>query len=194
MIRNLITVALIGFSLTGCLSMKSYVDPALPKVQYADLKPVENKHPVQLFYEFKSKDSLNAAATKQTQAMAVDVLQKSSLFSQVNTAPATSDYKLFLSIDNEPITKDAASKGVAVGLTFGLAGNMVTDGYFCKVTYQAPGKQPINKEYQHALHTTIGNADGPPGLQPYKPMDAIQKIIEELTLNALNDLDKEGAL
>lgn len=194
MIKNIIAIALVSFGLTGCLSMKSYVDPALPKVQYADLKPVENKHPAQLFFEFKTNGSLNAAATKQTQVMAVDVLQKSSLFSQINTAPAASEYKLFVSIDNVPITKDAASKGVATGLTFGLAGNMVTDGYFCKVTYQAPGKQPINKDYQHALHTTIGNADGPAGLQSYKPVDAIQKIIEELMLNALNDLGKEGVL
>jgi hypothetical protein len=194
MIKNIMVLTLIGFSLTGCLSMKSYVDPALPQVQYADLKPVQDKHPVQLFYEFKTKGAMNAAATKETQTMVVDVMQKSSLFSQVNTAPTTSDYKLFVTIDNVPVTKDAASKGFATGLTFGLAGNMVTDGYICKVSYQAPGKAPVNKEYQHALHTTVGNADGPKGLQPYKPQDAVRKIVEDLMLNSLSDLDKAGAL
>jgi hypothetical protein len=194
MIKNIVAIMLMSASLTGCLSVKMYVDPELPKVDYADLKPVENKHPVQLFYEFQSKGAVNAAATKETQPMAVDVLQKSSLFSQVNTAPATSEYKLFVTIDNVPVTKDATSKGVATGLTFGLAGNMVTDGYLCKVSYQAPGKTSIDKSYKHAIHTTIGNADGPKGLQPYKPQDAVRKLVEDLMLNALNDIDKEGAL
>jgi len=194
MFKNIVAVALLSVSLTGCLSVKSYVDPTLPKVDYASLKPAENKHPVQLLYEFQNQGAVNANAVKLTQGTAVDVLKKSNLFSEVAVAPATADYKLFVTINNVPVTKDAAAKGFATGLTFGLAGNTVTDGYECKVTYQAPGKTAVSKDYKHALHSTIGNASGPAGLQPYKPEDAARKIVEDLMLNALNDLDKEGAL
>ncbi len=34
---------------TGCISVKQYVDPTLPKVAYSDLKPVDSKQSVQVF-------------------------------------------------------------------------------------------------------------------------------------------------
>ena len=53
---------------------------------------------------------------------------------------------------------------IGTGLTFGLVGNMVTDGYVYEATFNAgESKPPVKLTYRHALHTTIGNASGPPG-------------------------------
>jgi hypothetical protein len=194
MFKTTVALLVLSASLTGCISPKMYVDATLPKVNYADLQAPASKHPVQLLYEFQTKGAVNAAAIKQTQPVAFATLQKTGLFSEVVTAPTTSDYKLLVTINNVPVTQDAASKGFATGLTLGLAGTTVTDGYICTATYQGPGQQPVVKTYNHAIHTTIGNTDAPKGLQPAKPQDAVNQIVEDLILNTVSDLGKEGVL
>jgi hypothetical protein len=48
--------------------------------------------------------------------------------------------------------------------------------------------------YYHALHSTIGNAEGPKGLTPMKVQEAFDKLLEELMLNLILDLQKEERL
>ncbi len=182
--------------LTGCLSQKMYIDPALPKVEYAELVSTGEKHSVQVFFEFQSKGSLNANATQQLKPRVLADIKKSGLFTSVSEAadPTNAGYKLFITINNVPVDKNAVSKGVGTGLTFGLVGTMVTDGYTCKASYQRPEIAPIEKNYTHAIYTTIGNADGPKGLPPLKPQEAVFQMVDGFTLNILNDLRKDSAL
>lgn len=179
---------------TGCISVKSYVDPALPKVEYAQIKPAANKYPVQLLFEFQSKDSTNFSATKALRPHFVAVLERSNLFSQVVAEQSTAERKLYVTVKNFPVTEDAMAKGFGTGLTFGLVGSLVTDGYAMDAIYQRPGRQEVRKTYRHALHSTIGNADGPAGLQPMTVQDGVNKVMEEFMLNLLHDLSKEGAI
>jgi len=179
---------------SGCISTTSYVDPELPKIAYTSLKPPTQARPVQVFFEFQTKETTNAAATEKLRPKVVATLEQSKLFSEVVTAPKTADQKLFITVNNFPVTKDAASKGVGVGLTFGLVGTMVTDGYLMETIYRAPSQQEVKKTYRHALHTTIGNAPGPPGLKGMTPQEAFDKALEEMLLNLLNDLSREGRL
>ena len=54
---------------------------------------------------------------------------------------------LTVSLDNIKIGDDPTSKAFVTGLTFGLAGTAVTDGYVCTLTYLAPGKStPVISE------------------------------------------------
>lgn len=190
-----LSLCAVAFALaSGCISVKSYVDPALPNVEYTNLKAPAEKHPVQLLFEFKNAKGTSPAVTDKMRPKAVAILEQSKMFSQVVTAPKTADQKLFITIENFPVTKDAASKGVGVGLTFGLAGTMVTDGYSMEAVYQVPSKPEIKKSYKHAIHSTIGNASGPPGLVGMPPQDAFDKVMEGLLLNLMSDLSKERVL
>ncbi len=188
-----------AFSLlgSGCMSVKQYVDPALPKVAFTELKPVDNKQSVQVLFEFRTKGTPNASATNFVKPFVLDTLKKSNLFSDVVTAPAAADSKLFITIENVVVDKDAFAKGFGTGLTLGLAGTMVTDGYIMNADFSAPGKTEVKRSYKHAMHSTIGNADGPPGLTPVpkEPKgEAIRQITEGLVLNLLNDMSKAGEL
>lgn len=188
-------LAALGVLGTGCLGMKQYIDPGLPRVAYTDLKPVEPKRPVQVYFEFRTKGATNAKATEFVRPMVLDTLKRSGMFSDVVVAPATADDKLYVTIDNVPVDKDAASKGFMTGLTFGLAGSMVTDGYVMETGWVAANKAEVKRTYRHAIHTTIGNADGPPGLTPVpkEPKgEAVRLMTEGLILNLLNDMSKGG--
>ena len=130
---------------------------------------------------------LDKVMTERTKDIVMDTVAKSRLFSSVSPTPVSEGGVLTIVIDNVPLTGNAVGKGIGTGLTFGLVGNMVTDGYVCTATYAAGGKS-TSATVKHALHTTIGNKEGPPGLTPMKPGDAIPVMIRQMTLNALKGL------
>src|SRR5262245_22875118 len=192
--RTLLLPGALAASLSGCLSMNSYIDPALPSVRPEELRATRSPQPVQVLFEFRTKGAANARATEMAKPIVLDTVRSTSLFSNVGEAPVSGGRTLAIVIDNVPVTEDAASKGFATGLTLGLAGSTVTDGYICTATYSAPGAAPKKNEVKHALHTTIGNTEGPKGLTPMKPDEALPIVVKQLTLNALKVVRKDAGL
>src|SRR5688572_27553404 len=73
------------FMLSGCLTTKMYVDPALPAASKGDLKqPVELKQ-VQVLFEFRTKGNANAKATAEIRPRVIAVASESGLFSAVSS-------------------------------------------------------------------------------------------------------------
>src|SRR5689334_22745467 len=129
---RLATVAAVAFAamlMSGCATM--YVDKGLKDVASSEyMKPPEPK-PVQLLFNCQTKGAANARATKFLAEDVTKIVSGSGLFSSVSTAPMPGGALLSVTINNVPITDNAFSKGFATGLTFGLAGSQVTDGYIC---------------------------------------------------------------
>jgi len=177
---------------SGCLSIKAYVDPQLPKVGYADLLARPDPRPVSLRVEFHRNGepaTLGASTAREAVRTAVE---KSKLFSSLLDKPSDDVDRLEIVLDNIGDTGDAAGKGALTGLTFGAKGSQVTDGYVFTATFRAVGKQAVTKTYRHAIHSTIGNAEGPPGLVAEDSLrTAFNKVVEGLVLNLLLDLQKE---
>lgn len=199
--KSVISAALRGAALlssvallSGCLSMKSYVDPALPVVTKGEIVAPATPQPVQVAFEFRTKGSANADATAQLQPRLVAAAAESGLFSKVSsTADDTNAGLLTVVIDNvEPEGQNAGAKGFGTGLTLGAVGSMVTDGYTCKASYVRGGRT-TSVELQHALHTTIGNKAGPEGLTPMTPQEAVNQVIDQLIWNSLDNLADKGA-
>lgn len=178
-------------AMTGCLSAKMYVDPALPKVAKVDLVQAAQPQPVQVLFEFRTKGNANARATEQIRPRVVAVAAESGLFSNV-ASTGNGGGVLKLVIDNVPITNNAAAKGFGTGLTMGLVGSLVTDGYICTATYSRNGVT-TEATARHALHTTIGNHAGPPGLAAMDPQTAVNQVMDQLTWNVLKQLSDKKA-
>ena len=181
-------------ALTGCLSMNSYVDPALPVVGKSDITAPATPRPVQVAFEFRSKGSANAAATAELQPRVVAVAAESGLFSSVSRDAAGAGAGLLtVTIDNVPLAgENAAAEGFGTGLTFGLAGSMVTDVYVATVTYNRGG-ETTSVDVRHALHSTIGNKAGPDGLTAVTPLEAVHQVIDQIVWNGLDELADKRA-
>jgi len=177
---------------SGCLSIKAYVDPQLPKVGYADLLARPEPRPVSLRVEFhRNGEPATLGATTAREAVR-GVVEKSKLFSSLLDTARDDVDRLEIVLDNVGDTGDAAGKGALTGLTFGAKGSQVTDGYVFTATFRAVGKQAVTRTYRHAIHSTIGNAEGPPGLVAEESLrTAFNKVVEGLVLNLLLDLQKE---
>jgi hypothetical protein len=179
-------------TLSGCLSAKMYVDPKLPVVSKADMPVVPQPRPVQVLFEFRTKGNANARATSEIRPRVLAVAEQSGLFSSVtDTAGATDPGILKIVINNVPMD-NAAAKGFGTGLTFGLAGSMVTDGYVCDASYTYNG-HTTETTVKHAIYTTIGNHAAPQGLTPLQPADAVHQVMDQLTWNALKQLADQQA-
>lgn len=188
-------MALFVVSLTIGCSIKAYVDPQLPKVAYADLLARRNPQPVALTVGFHRNGKPATLGVSTAKEAVRTVVEKSKLFASVNDKPTGDVDRLEIVLDNVADLGDAAGQGARTGVTFGAVGSKVTDGYVFTATFRRVGKDPVTKVYRHAIHSTVGNAEGPPGLVPEESIRAaFDKVVEGLVLNLLLDLQKEEQL
>ncbi|OFA06466.1 hypothetical protein [Duganella sp. HH101] len=189
-LRRLFVIAALSVSamLTGCASV--YVDTATKEIPVSAMKKVAQPKPVQLTFEFQTKGAPNARATEFLKGAVSEQIKASGLFATVETAPATDLSVLSVKLDNIPLTANAASQGFVTGLTFGLAGTAVTDGYVCTLQYLPAGQEKmITVSAKHSIHTTLGNASPPPtAKKSADASEAVKTMTHEVLSNALRDL------
>ena len=188
--NTLIATASLTLSLSACMTPHSYVDAKLGDTDYATLKKSIAPQPVQLLVEFQTKGVPNARVTDNVRSQVYEQVAQSGLFSQVSYSSVPSGRKLSITINNVPLTDNAAAKGFGVGLTFGLVGTMVTDGYECTASYVEPGHDVVTKVVKHAIYTTIGNASGPDGLKAMSIQQASITALRQLVGKSLEELDQ----
>jgi hypothetical protein len=176
--------------LPGCATM--YVDNGLKDVAASEYRHPQAPQPVQMLFAFQTKGTPNAKATDFLKKEVSDTVTASGIFASVSGEPVTGGALLDVTINNVPLTDNVFAKGFATGFTFGLAGNVVTDGYVCTVEYQAhPGAAKITATKSHAIHTTMGAKGAPPNATKAKNVDdavnTMARQIVENTLRALAD-------
>ena len=182
-------VALVG--LGGCASF--YVDGSTPEVDSAKFSTPAAKRPVQLLFEFQTKGVANARATTALKARVFEQVKASGLFSDVSEIPSADGALLSVTLNNVPLSDDAFSKGFVTGLTFGLAGSKVSDGYVCTAKYLGGGDAPaITTHARHAIHTAIGLTNDPSNATKAANIDAaVTAMTRQVVSNVLYDLSRD---
>ena len=145
---------------TGCANF--YVDNGLRAADTAQVTKPASPKPVQLFFSFQTKGSPNAQATQHLKGQVTDLVKQSGLFSEIKEAAEPDAGVLQLTINNISLTGDEISKGIMTGLTLGLAGSTVGDGYVCDLQYKRSDASPkIEAKANHAIYTSLGASSGP---------------------------------
>ncbi len=179
--------------LSGCAS--HYVDRSTRDVAPSEMKQVEPKVPVQLMFEFQTKGVLNTQGTAGLKDDVLKHVRASQLFSAVETTPVTGGRMLNVVINNVPLTDDAFAKGFATGLTFGLAGSQVSDGYVCTVKYMnGLEAKPVVAASRHAIHTVVGAGSAPANADKAESIEAaVRTMTRQIVGTALKDLSNQEA-
>jgi hypothetical protein len=180
--------ALALLATTGCAT--HYVDSGLKDVPPEKLKKAAAPKPVQLLFEFQTKGATNARATDGLKEKITEMVKNTGLFSQVDSAPANNGSVLSIVIDNVPLTDNPGGKGFVTGLTFGLAGTAVTDGYICTIEYLPEARaSKISTTVRHAIHTTLGATSAPVnGVKSASIQEALDTMLRQIVTNGLNDV------
>jgi hypothetical protein len=179
------------------VSAAEYIDGGISDVKPEDKAVVAHPQPVQVLFQFETKDAPNARATKYLKAQVLDTIKASGVFSSVGEEPAPNGAVLSIVIDNVVNPGDMAKaegQGFATGATFFLVGNTVKDSYLCTVSYVAgPNAPTITKTARHALYTQVGmTAPTPPNAVKIGAMkDALNIMVRQIVSNPLNDVARD---
>lgn len=178
------------FLTTGCASV--YIDSTTREIPAQEFKKPANPAPVQMLFEFQTKGALNTRATELLKAQVFEQVKTSGLFSSVSESPVEGGALLGITVNNVPVTDDAFAKGMVTGLTFGLAGSQVTDGYIATLRFQPSAQaDTIIVTARHALHTTVGATSAPTNARKAEGFEsAVRTMIRELVSVGLNDLSQ----
>ncbi|MEB3791226.1 hypothetical protein [Acinetobacter sp. IK40] len=192
---KLYTIALgvaVATQLTGCLSVKSYVDPAYKSVTYSDIKRPAQPIPVVLTTEFQRNGVVIPKAGKELQSAVERSLRATGMFSPTAQLNGEKQAKLQLTANNVADLGEAAGKGVLTGLTFGAVGNAIADKYEFKFNYiDAQGKE-TSQRYPHMILTTVGNKKAPvENVQPMSINEAFNKVVDDVVIRFSYDLQKQ---
>jgi hypothetical protein len=183
--------------LGGCVT--PYVDTSLKDLTPADKVQVANPQPVQLVFEFQTKGTANSQVTDLLKPIVLATVKDSGAFSQISDVPPANGALLHITLNNVELNdtaNDAYAKGTVTGLTFGLIGNTVGDGYICTIDYLAGVNAPkITKTLRDAIYTSIGATTTEP--EHAQKMKSLKEAGEYMTrvviANGLNELAKDPA-
>ena len=185
--------SLFGFLLTGCVAMKSYVDPQYRSATYMNLAPAKEPKPVVVDVSFQMNGKEDKRLRQLARSRVTKVLRGSRLFYEPDTQNIQAG-KLNIVINNVGNIGAAVGKGIATGLTLGLVGSEVVDGYEMRAVYTPAEGSPLTKNYKHAIHSIVGLHSAPAGMEPVAIQVAFEQVVEDMLLNFLRDLQRENAL
>lgn len=193
-LRSMTVVAALAASVlqAGCISPRSFVDPTIPKVSYEAVRPRPSPLALKLETEFQRNGQGMPRVTPTLRLDVERVLLKSGL-----VAPQDHDVPggtIRVVVNNIADQGAAAAKGFGTGLTFGLVGTTVTDRYEMTVTVTRAGRSTQSTLVRHALHTAIGNTTLPEGIETMTTGEAFSRVVEQMLLRCLSDLQKSGQL
>jgi hypothetical protein len=183
-------IAAVASLLSGCITPHSYVDPQYRKASYEQITRLAAPVPVKVHVQFQRNGEPLPAADAEARGHVERSLRASGVF--VPTSDAANSIRVIA--NNIADMAAARAKGFGTGLTFGAAGTMVDDNYEFLCTYESNSHPPQQVAYQHAIHTAIGNKKGPPGLAPTTPADAFSRVVEDVILNFVAELQGRGVI
>lgn len=171
-------------------SQKSYVDPLFHKANYEAIHKLSATLPVKVIIEFQRNGEPLPVANQVLRDNVERTLTSAGVF-KPTTEPNT---LVTISVTGNNIADLAAArkKGFKTGLTFGGAGSMVDDNYEFLCVYNDGSGKEQKYTYQHAIHTWVGRKKPQTDLEPTTPTDAFSRVVEDVILNFIKDLQDEG--
>ncbi len=180
--------------LSGCgMIQHSYVAPTVTEIDPSLLQRPKSPHKIRFTFEFQRNGEYRQDVTANVSKSARAKLELTGIVKIVEENSSHLPH-LKIIMNNVAAIGKAFGKGFVAGLSFGLAGQTVTDGYEFTAAYQIADKSPFLKSYKHAIYTTQGIKEGPPSLEPMNIHQAFDKVLEELLILMLSDLQRAGYL
>lgn len=189
MLKAVILVASVSL-LSACISSRAYVDQQYHKASYDSIQRLSTPVPVKLDVHFLRNGQPSPAVDDELRGHVERTLRASGVFTP--TSDASVSVSLGVTANNIADLAAARAKGFGTGLTFGAAGSMVDDNYEFKFSFHNGANQETEAVYQHAIHTAIGNTNGPAGATPTTLAAAFGRVVEDVVLNFVKELQDKG--
>lgn len=168
---------------------QAYLEPKYRGLSYKDIKVPAQPIQVRLTVYGKTNGKEHERISQFWRRQVERALTASRVFEISETARSS----LVVTVNNVGDMGSAVGKGVMTGMTLGAVGSLVTDGYIMTVEFTPDGGTPFKGTYNHAIYTSIENADGPKGVKPVLVQEAPNLVGEDMTLHFLKELEQQSA-
>lgn len=189
--KTIVAIGLTALALSACVNPRSFVDPSQPKLTYENLNKRAEPLKLKLAVEFQRNGDPYPRADSTLRDNSERILRGTGVVNPVETGY---EGEIKIVVNNIADKGQAAAKGFGTGLTFGLVGTTVMDAYEMSVTIAANGKTVTRTAIKHALFTAIGNTSLPEGVEAVPINVAFGRVLEQMLLRALQDLQNSGDL
>lgn len=191
-IKHIIALAVLSCAaLAGCATPKSYLDPSVPKASYDDIRKRIEPLKLRLVVEFQRNGEHYAKADSTLKDNAERVLRGTGVIVASDDKPVG---EIKIVVNNIADMSNVVGKGFVTGLTFGLAGSTVMDAYEVSISVTVNGKTINHAGVKHAIYTIIGKKSAPDGVETIPPNIAFERVLEQMILRALHDMQSTGEL
>lgn len=191
-VSKLVVAGIACVTLSACVTTRSYVDPQYHRAGYDQIYRLNDPVSVMVDAQFERNGQPYPAVDSELRQVVERTLRATGDFTPTSSLGDSGVIQVVA--NNIADLAAARAKGFGTGLTFGAAGSTVTDAYEFQFTYRGADGKEHQHSYQDAIYTTVGNASPPVVADPTTPALAFEKVIEDVTLNFVKDLQAEGAL
>lgn len=169
--------------LAGCASQSYFVDGSLKDISVSHIQQLDRPRPVQLLFSFKTRGLVDARTSDILESDVTRVVASSGLFSTVIEGPAPGGAILNVTIERFLGTGGEVSRGLASGLTLGLAGSTRKDPFVCAVDYiSSQEAKELTATAEHAIYMPLGVMD-------FRPKDI---VIAKSWIDALRTVTRQS--
>lgn len=191
----LLSLALI--TITGCSTQHFYaayyIDPKPAYVEYTELVPPVDRQPVYLVFDMYSAEGSFPEATRKLAPKVAQTIRDSRMFSTVAKVGSENMARIQISMRETGVLSGHDIKSLPQGLT-ALPGSKGIITYAFTAQYQAPGKDVVKKTYPHAVHVVPDDRTGLGNALPMTAGHAVDRMVEQVVLGFLRDLQREKKL
>lgn len=194
--RVILASVIVSSALMGCESRRSFLGASFPKVTYEDVKKKEVPLRLKLMVEFQRNGEHFSKGDIPLRDYATLILKESGVISPVHMLSPTDGEEE--GVINVVLNNIADRETVAVEartlFPLWLAGKTITDAYEMSMVITTPEKTISRTGIKHAFHTTVGNMQVPDRTMAFPSDQAFGRMLRQMILRALIDMQKSGEL
>lgn len=181
-----------SFALAGCASpKKSYLGASFPRVAYKDIAHRSTPLRLKLAVEFQRNGEHFPKGDIPLKDYTAWILRDSGVILPVDDQE---EGQIRVVLNNVADSGDIAAWAARTGYPAWVVGKTITDAYELSMFITTKEGAISRTGIKHAVHTTIGNMSIPEDIQTFPQNQAFGKVLEQMILRALEDMQQTGEL
>lgn len=188
-----------SLALAGCASPPtvSFLGASFPRVEYKDVRKSAKPPRLRLAVEFQRNGEHFPKGDIPLRDYAAAILNDSGVMSISDVITESEEQEqgeVRIVLNNIADSGTVAAETSGTKLPLWMVGKTITDAYEMSLFITAGGKTVSRAGIHQAIHTAIGNMVVPSGIESFPHNKAFGKMLEQMILKSLVDLQKEGDL
>ncbi len=183
---------IVSVALSGCATQReSFLGASFPTVTYNDIQKRETPFRLKLIVEFQRNGEHFPKGDVPLKDYAARILRDSGV---INPAGDQEDGEVKVVLNNIADSGTVAAERSGARHPLWMIGTTITDAYELSMFVTMQGKTIARTGIKHAVHTALGNIRIPDYIQTFPHDQAFGKVLEQMILHALQDMQKSGDL